>query len=185
MWCQQGRQEDASCWLNTIEMASTEANGCTELNEESFLLYKEAWWQYTGYLIANSDQTTLIKSRAKQPLQLKQMQYWGRLPYLMNYTYRPLWGLCIEKPVKSTLNSNMLLLLYCWSMTSYNTHFGASIKLWLLDNQSGLQVTMIQASTRRLILLRHVSINHHSNGGGHATAWHIFNLVHFIFQSVI
>ena len=56
---------------------------------------------------------------------------------------------------------------------SYNTHFGASIKLWLLDSGTCLQVTRMQASSWRLILLRHVGINHHSNRGSHATAWHI------------
>ena len=53
---------------------------------------------------------------------------------------------------------------------SYYTHLGTSIKLWLLNNGTHFQVTRIQASTWRLLLLRCVGINHHSNRGGHATA---------------
>ena len=75
-------------------------------------------------------------------------------------------------------SSSYTLGVWCHSASTLE-HFAATwwegvwrCWLWLLDNDSCLQVTRMQASSRRLILPRHAGINHHSNRGGHVAAWH-------------
>ena len=53
-------------------IASTEENGCTELNKESFILYRETWQQYMGYLIAKTSSSYFneVKSKTASTIEL-------------------------------------------------------------------------------------------------------------------
>ena len=71
-----------------------------------------------GLLIVNRDQTELNYIMSKTTSLFEADATWGRLPYLVKYAHCSQQSLRYERPVRSALSSNVLLLLYDWRMTS-------------------------------------------------------------------